>query len=114
MVVPSELMITPAVTSRKMEVNQEQAETQSVRRSLTVVIDVSAARSSCAKDREHTSSGRSPGSWLQTLLIQPSHSKRNGGVLSSAERMSCSPVTVARLRRIRTGFPILPLVEATR
>jgi hypothetical protein len=32
------------------------------------------ARSSYAKDREQISSGRSPGFWLQSLLIQPSHS----------------------------------------
>jgi hypothetical protein len=28
-----------------------------------------------AKDREQSSSGRSPGFWLQTLLISPSHPK---------------------------------------
>jgi hypothetical protein len=83
MVVTSELITTPAVTSRKMEVNQEQAETQAVKRSFTVVVDVPAARSSYAKDREHPSSGRSPGSWLQTLLILPSHSIQNSGWLSS-------------------------------
>lgn len=83
MVVTSELITTPAVTSRKMEVNQEQAETQAVKGSFTVVVDVPAARSSYAKDREHPSSGRSPGSWLQTLLILPSHSIQNSGWLSS-------------------------------
>jgi CHASE1-domain containing sensor protein len=40
----------------------------------TLVVDVLAARSSYAKDREHTSSGRSPDFWLQALLISPSHS----------------------------------------
>ena len=35
---------------------------------------VFAALSSDAKDDEHTHSGRSPGFWLQTLLMQPSHS----------------------------------------
>jgi len=40
----------------------------------TLVADVSVARSSYAKDREHTSPGRSPGFWLQALLILPSHS----------------------------------------
>jgi hypothetical protein len=83
-VVTSELRTTPAVTSRKMEVNQGQAETQAVKRSSTVVVDVPAARSSYAKDREHPSSGRSPGSWLQALLILPSHSMQNGGWLSSS------------------------------
>jgi len=67
-----------------MEVNQGQAETQAVKRSSTVVVDVPAARSSYAKDREHPSSGRSPGSWLQSLLILPSHSMQNGGWLSSS------------------------------
>jgi len=62
----------------------------------TLSVDVSAARSSYAKDREHGSSGRSPGSWLQTLLNSPSHSMRNSGWLSAWESMSCSPVTVAR------------------
>ena len=32
------------------------------------------ARPSYAKDREQTSLGRSPGFWLQSLLILPSHS----------------------------------------
>jgi hypothetical protein len=32
------------------------------------------ARSSYAKDCEQTSSGRSPGFWLQSLLNLPSHS----------------------------------------
>jgi hypothetical protein len=73
-VVTSKFIATPAVTSRKMEANQEQVETQAVKRSFTQVVDVSAARSSYAKDREHASSGRTPGSWLQTLLILPSHS----------------------------------------
>ena len=40
----------------------------------TLVVDVLAARSSYAKDREHTSPGRSPDFWLQALLILPSHS----------------------------------------
>ena len=40
----------------------------------TLVVDVLAARSSYAKDREHTSSGRSPDFWLQALLTSPSHS----------------------------------------
>ena len=79
MVVTSKFIATPAVTSRKMEVNQEQVETQSVKRCFAEVVDVSAARSSYAKDGEHPSSGRSPGSWLQTLLILPSHSIQNGG-----------------------------------
>jgi len=38
-----------------------------------------AARSSYAKDHEQTSSGRSPGFWLQSLLILPSHSLWNSG-----------------------------------
>ncbi len=74
MVVPSELITTPAITSRNMEVNQELVETQAVKDHFTSVVDVPAARSSYAKDREHPSSGRSPGSWLQTLLILPSRS----------------------------------------
>jgi hypothetical protein len=37
------------------------------------VIGVSAARSSYAKDYEHSSPGRSPDSWLQTLFVWPSH-----------------------------------------
>jgi hypothetical protein len=64
-----------------MEVNQEQVETQAVKHSFTQVVDVSAARSSYAKDREHPSSGRSPGSWLQALFILPSHSIQNSGWL---------------------------------
>jgi hypothetical protein len=39
----------------------------------TLVVDVLAARSSYAKDREHTSPGRSPDFWLQALPIMPSH-----------------------------------------
>ncbi len=74
MVVPSEMITTPAITSRNMEVNQEPGETQAVKDHFTSVVDVPAARSSYAKDREHPSSGRSPGSWLQTLLILPSRS----------------------------------------
>ena len=84
MVVTSEFISTPAVTPRKMEVNQEQVWTQPVKRSFTEVVDVSATRSSYAKDGEHPSSGRSPGSWLQALLILPSHSIQNGGWLSSS------------------------------
>ena len=84
MVVTSEIISTPAVTSRKTEVNQEHARTQGVKRSFTEVVDVSAAHSSYAKDLEHSSSGRSPGSWLQALLILPSHSIQNGGLLSSS------------------------------
>lgn len=84
-VVTSEIITTPAVTSRKMEVNQEQVETQSVKYCFTEVIDVSEARSSYAKDGEHPSSGRSPGSWLQALFIWPSHSIQNSGWLSSSQ-----------------------------
>jgi hypothetical protein len=83
-VVPSKIITTSAVTPRKMEVNQEQLRTQAVKHSLTVGVDVPAARSSYAKDGEHPPSGRSPGSWLQTLLILPSHSIQNGGWLSSS------------------------------
>jgi hypothetical protein len=71
-VVTSQLIATPAVTSRKMEVNQEHAEIQSVKGSFTEAVTVSAARSSYAKDREHPTSGRSPGSWFQTPLSSPS------------------------------------------
>jgi len=40
-----------------------------------VAVDTAlAARSSYAKDREHSSLGRSPGFWLQSPLILPSHS----------------------------------------
>jgi len=53
-----------------------------------------------AKDREQSSSGRSPGFWLQTLLISPSHPKQDGGFSPIGEVMRCLPVTVARLRRI--------------
>lgn len=42
--------------------------------SFTQVVDVLAALSSYAKDREHTSPGRSPDFWLQALPISPSHS----------------------------------------
>ena len=80
----SMLIATPAVTSRKMEVNQEQGETQAVKHCFTEVVNVSVARSSYAKDGEHPSSGRSPGSWLQSLLILPSHSIANSGWLSSS------------------------------
>jgi hypothetical protein len=85
MVVTSELITTPAVTSRKMEVNQEQVETQAVKHCFTEVVDVPAARSSYAKDGEHTSPGRSPDSWLQALFILPSHSISNSGWLSSSQ-----------------------------
>jgi hypothetical protein len=74
MVVTSEFITTLAVTSRKMEVNQEQAESQAVKDHFTSIVDVPAARSSYAKEGEHLSSGRSPGSWLQTLLSSPSRS----------------------------------------
>ena len=40
-----------------------------------------AARSFYAKDHEHISLGRSPGFWLQTLLVSPSHSILNSGLL---------------------------------
>jgi hypothetical protein len=82
MVVTSGFISTPAVTPRKMEVNQEQVWTQPVKRSFTSFVDVSVARSSYAKDGEHPSLGRSPGSWLQSLLILPSHSMQNSGWLS--------------------------------
>jgi hypothetical protein len=38
----------------------------------------------------------------------PSHLRRDSGFSPVSEVMSCSPVTVARLRRIHTDFPILP------
>jgi len=57
-----------------MEVNQEQIWTQPVKHPFASFVNVSVARSSYAKDVEHTSLGRSPGSWLQTFLILPSHS----------------------------------------
>jgi hypothetical protein len=82
MVVTSGFISTPAVTPRKMEVNQEQVWTQPVKCSFTSFVDVPAARSSYAKDGEHPSLGRSPGSWLQSLLILPSHSMQNSGWLS--------------------------------
>lgn len=85
MVVTSKFITTPAVTSRKMEVNQEQVETQAMKHCFTEVIDVLAARSSYAKDGEHASPGRSPGSWLQALFILPSHSISNSGWLSSSQ-----------------------------
>jgi len=67
-----------------------------------------APRSFDAKDREQTKLGRSPGFWLQTHLFSPSHPQQDSGCASSrCEEKSCSPVTVARLRRIRTDFPIL-------
>jgi hypothetical protein len=81
-VVTSKFMATPAVTSRKMEINQQHVQTQAVKRSFNEVVDVLAARSFYAKDREHPSLGRSPGSWLQALLILPSHSIQNSGWLS--------------------------------
>ncbi len=84
MVVASRLITTPAVTSRKMKVNQEQLRTQAVKHPLTEVVDVLATRSSYAKDGELPSLGRSPGSWLQSLLILPSHSISNSGWLSSS------------------------------
>ncbi|GAC1357753.1 MAG: hypothetical protein NVS2B12_04020 [Ktedonobacteraceae bacterium] len=46
-------------------------------------------------------------------LIKPSHPiYANSGI---KRKMSATPVTVARLRRIYTGFPILPgsLIPAT-
>ena len=99
-VVTSKFITTLVVSLRAMEVNQGQVQTQYVKRYVSSPwpFDVSAARSSYAKDREHSSSGRSPGSWLQTLLCLPSHSIQNGGwlSLSGEERTSCSPVTVAR------------------
>ena len=48
----------------------------------TLVADVSVARSSYAKDYEHISSGRSPGFWLLTLLILPSHPISESGLIS--------------------------------
>jgi len=49
-----------------MEVNLKQAQTQCVKQYCLAqrVSHVPAARSSYAKDCEHTSAGRSPGSWL--------------------------------------------------
>ena len=98
---------TPAVTSRGIG-GQPEDIGDTVR--YTQVIDVSAARSSYAKDYEHSTSGRSPDSWLQTLFIWPSHptQKWDSGWYLFNERMNSSPVTVARLRRIYTDFPILP------
>jgi hypothetical protein len=114
MVVTSELTPTPAVTSRKMEVNQEHTETQAVKGPFTQVVTVPAARSSYAKDREHPSSGRSPGSGSKRSSVRLPVPCRTVACSLHHKRMSCSPVTVARLRRTCTGFPILPLIEATR
>ena len=61
-----------------------------------------------AKDHEQDSPGRSPGCWLQTRLISPSRSTSDSGFPPEIEVMSCLPVTVARLRRIYTDFPIMP------
>jgi hypothetical protein len=61
-----------------------------------------------AKDHEQHSLGRSPGCWLQTHLISPSHSISDSGFPPETEVMSCLPVTVARLRRTYTDFPIMP------
>ena len=49
---------------------------------LTLVVDIPVARSSYAKDYEHISSGRSPGFWLLTLLILPSHPISESGLIS--------------------------------
>ena len=65
-----------------------------------------AARSFYAKDHEHCASGRSPDFWLGRFsYCLPIHYTVRTVAYSL---MSCSPVTVARLRRIRTDFPILP------
>ena len=77
MVVTSGFNSTPAFILRKLEVNQEQVWTQPVKRPFASFVNVSVARSSYAKDGEHPSLGRSPGSWLQSLLILPSHSMQN-------------------------------------
>jgi len=69
---------------------------------------VSGTRSFDAKDREHTALGRSPGFWLQTRPILPSHPRVDSGFSSGREEMGCSPVTVARLHRICTDFPVVP------
>jgi len=86
-----------------------------VKRSFTSFVGVSAARSSYAKDCEHPSLGRSPGSWLQTLLILPSHSIQNSGWLSLSWEdellTSYSSATAPDLHRL----PYLPdpLKQAT-
>ena len=50
-------------------------------------------------------------SWLlaTNAAHRPSHPIRDSDQLSQYERVIGSPVTVARLRRIYTGFPILPV-----
>src|SRR5438270_51962 len=90
-----------AATLREMEVTQR-------RRILMDDIHVLMLSPLNAKDREPISLGRFPGFWLQALLISPSHPAEDGGCPSELEEMSCSPVTVARLHRICTDFPITP------
>jgi hypothetical protein len=74
-----------------------------------------AARSFYAKDREqaHRAGFLAPGSNAPHLAFP---FRWNSGILCVHTLMSCTPVTVARLRRIRTDFPIMPeyIIEATR
>jgi hypothetical protein len=60
--------------------------------------------------------GRSPGFWLQTRFIQPSQYALLVTYSCFCRWMNNLPVTVARLRRICTDFPILPdgVYQATR
>src|ERR1019366_5969013 len=67
-----------------------------------------AARSFYAKDHEHCASGRSPDFWLKRFSGRLPILTQNSGLCSFRSLLSCSPVTVARLRRICTDFPILP------
>ena len=57
-----------------------------------------------AKDGEQNSSGRSPGFWLQTLLISPSHPKQDSGFSSHVRGdetlTSYSSATVSDLHRL--------------
>ena len=95
-------MVRLALVLRSGGKNTEDTKSQKIAYAL-------APRSFDAKDREQTKLGRSPGFWLQTHLFSPSHPQQDSGCASSrCEEKSCSPVTVARLRRNCTGFPILP------
>jgi len=57
-----------------------------------------------AKDGEQNSSGRSPGFWLQTLLISPSHPKQDSGfsshVWGDETLTSYSSATASDLHRL--------------
>jgi len=62
-----------------------------------------------AKDREHVhQAGFLTSGYKRGSSGLPNPTKNGGCCPSAFEEMSCLPVTVARLRRISTDFPITP------